>query len=130
MPSLEDLLAREPAPEGPAGTIETLRARKSDHPARLTKAAMARFGADDSLQAIEIVLDGVSAGYLPRRAAYGLADSLTKSIGMGDHGTLPGIPDYKLIVMECRSPGCGFRLSTLIYDEDEPQSCPHHPNVK
>lgn len=127
MTKVEDLLAGGLAQRGFLGKSETLRAPREVDPARVADALMERFGSDDTLEAVEIVLDDESMGYVTRKAAYELAGALSKSIGIGDHGALPGAPHYTLITLCCPVPGCGYRLSTMIYDEDHPPVCARHP---
>jgi hypothetical protein len=126
MSKAEELLSGKLAAREVAGKLETLQAPPDIQPGRLADVLMECFGADDDLDAVEIVLGDRSLGYLERAAAFGLAESLSKSVGVGDYNALPGAPDYRLITLGCPVDGCGYRLTTVIYDEDRPPICPRH----
>ena len=128
MTKVKDLLSERLEQRDFTGKSETLRAPREINPARLADALMECFGADETLEAIEVLLDDQPVGYATRTAAYSLAVGLAKSVGIGDYNALPGAPDYKLIVLCYPVSGCGYRLNTMMYDEDHPPVCARHPN--
>lgn len=124
MSKLADFLNAMPPQQDFVGKSEALSVPRDIDPGRVADVLMERFGSDDGLEAVEIILGNESLGYVTRKAAYGLAPAQSKSIGTGEHSALPGIPDYKLISLRCSI--CGYRLCTMTYDEDHPPSCPRH----
>ncbi len=125
MSKFDDFLKALPPQRDFIGKSEALSVPRGFDPGRVAGLLKERFGSDEELEAIEIIIGNESVGFVTRQSAYKLAPAQTKSIGSGGHSALPGIPDYKPIGLRC--PICAYRLWIMTYDEDHPPTCPRHP---
>jgi hypothetical protein len=107
---------------------ELLVASSAADPRAVADHIVERFGTDDSLGELRLVVDGVDRGVLHRPDAYGLTASVGRGgPGAGDHGTLPGYStQYVLLRLRCRTAGCAVHATVLSFDEDDAPRCPVH----
>jgi hypothetical protein len=101
-------------------------------PADQMVAALATyFGEDDRRDRIAITIGGQPAGYLPRQALYDAFTPVHRDLGFGEsgHASLPGRGSFRVIRLQCSFGGCNEQKLVMSFDEQEPPSCPRHPDA-
>lgn len=78
---------------------------------------------DDEQHVIQIEIDHVPI------ATVGISDFarvVARAAGVADGGQLPGHPFLRPVVYRCTAANCGHQVTILIYDPNNPPSCPTH----